>query len=257
MLKEVLLKAAEVAGKTMLEFAGKKMEIDVKSEGKNNFVTAADYACEKAILSIVQQHFPDHNILTEEAGSLWQENEYQWVIDPIDGTTNFFHGIPLCCTSIALQKGGETILGAVFNPFMNELFFAEKGKGASINQTQTLQVSRVERIENACIVTDFPYDPQLSQQAALPHFIKLINQGVPTRRLGSGALDLCWLAAGRFDAFYQYNLAPWDTAAAALIIQEAGGTVTDFSGHPFQIQFKGVVASNGILHEQLLGSLNG
>jgi len=224
-------------------------------EGKNNLVTEADHASEKAIISVIRKHYPDHFILTEESGELVQQSDYKWIVDPIDGTINFAHGIPINCVSIGIEYKGKMIMGMVYNPHMNELFFAEKGKGATLNG-QPIHVSEETDAMKSCLVTGFPYIYLNMENGPLQVFERFIRQGVPVRRLGAAAIDLCWVAAGRFDGFYEHKLEAWDSAAGYLIVEEAGGKVTDFSGSQFSVYQHRIVATNGFIHDQMLSIIN-
>lgn len=255
MFKTTLIEAAKAGASEIQRFFNNEFKISNK-EGINNLVTEADHAAEKAIIDVIKSRFPDHYILSEEAGELIQESEYKWIIDPIDGTVNFAHGIPLNCVSIALEKAGEIILGAVYNPHMNEFFLAEQGKGATLND-KPIRVSKETETSRACLVTGFPYTYLNIPNGPLDIFDKLIRKGVPVRRLGSAAIDLCWVAAGRFDGFYEHKLEAWDSAAGYLIVEEAGGKVTDFNGNKFSPYQHRILATNGKIHEELLAIVNG
>ena len=255
MFKQTLLRAADAGAKEMVRFFNGQFSISNK-EGINNLVTEADHAAEKAIFDVIQSDFPDHGILSEEAGAIVQDTRYKWIIDPIDGTVNFAHGIPLCCVSIALEHEGSVIMGAVYNPFLHELFFAQKGWGASLNDKK-IQVSSQENVGASCLVTGFPYTYLDMPNGPLTIFEKLIRKGIPVRRLGSAAMDLCWVAAGRFDGFYEHKLQAWDSAAGWLIVEEAGGRVTDFNGQPYSPYQPHLLATNGHIHEALLSIING
>jgi myo-inositol-1(or 4)-monophosphatase len=255
MFKQTLLRAADAGAKEMVRFFNGQFSISNK-EGINNLVTEADHAAEKAIFDVIQSDFPDHGILSEEAGAIVQDTRYKWIIDPIDGTVNFAHGIPLCCVSIALEHEGSVIMGAVYNPFLHELFFAQKGWGASLNDKK-IQVSSQENVGASCLVTGFPYTYLDMPNGPLTIFEKLIRKGIPVRRLGSAAMDLCWVAAGRFDGFYEHKLQAWDSAAGWLIVEEAGGRVTDFNGQPYSPYQPHLLATNGHIHEDLLSIING
>lgn len=255
MFKQTLLRAADAGAKEMVRFFNGQFSISNK-EGINNLVTEADHAAEKAIFDVIQSDFPDHGILSEEAGAIVQDTRYTWIIDPIDGTVNFAHGIPLCCVSIALEHEGSVIMGAVYNPFLHELFFAQKGWGASLNDKK-IQVSSQKNVGASCLVTGFPYTYLDMPNGPLTIFEKLIRKGIPVRRLGSAAMDLCWVAAGRFDGFYEHKLQAWDSAAGWLIVEEAGGRVTDFNGQPYSPYQPHLLATNGHIHEDLLSIING
>ena len=249
MLKETVQKAAEAGAAVLKQFFAGEFKISSKSQ-VNDLVTEADYASEKVILEIVKAQFPDHFILSEEKGEINMDSEYKWFIDPIDGTINFANGIPLCCVSVGLEKAGEMIFGAVINPIMNEYFFAEKGGGATLNG-KPIRVSDKDNVGTSCLVTGFPYSYLDMPNGPLQVFEKLIRQGIPVRRLGSAAIDLCWVAAGRFDGFYEHKLQPWDSAAGALIVTEAGGKVTNFQGDKFSPYNPQVLATNGKIHDEL------
>jgi len=254
MLKTTLLNAVKAGAAELSRFFNKSFIVSNK-EGINNLVTEADHASEKAILDVIYKEFPDHHILSEEAGEIIQDSNYKWIIDPIDGTVNFAHSIPLCCVSIALEYKGEIILASVYNPVMNELFFAEKGKGATLND-KPIRVSKKQNVVNACLVTGFPYTYLDMPNGPLQIFEKLIRKGIPVRRLGSAATDLCWVAAGRFDGFYEHKLQAWDSAGGYLIVEEAGGKVTDFNGSKFSPYQPHILATNGDIHEEMLAVIN-
>ena len=255
MIKNTLLKATEAGAKELVRFFNGDFKITNK-EGINNPVTEADHASEKAIIEVIKSNFPDHFILSEEAGEIKMDSNYKWIIDPIDGTINFANGIPICCVSIGLEFEGEIIMGAVFNPLINEFYFAEKGKGATLNDKKII-VSNKTRVLDSCLVTGFPYTYLDTPNGPLQIFEKLIRKGVPVRRLGSAAIDLCWVACGRFDGFYEHKLQAWDSAAGFLMVAEAGGKVTDFSGKKYSVYQPGILATNGKIHDEMLGVLNG
>ncbi|HZH94327.1 MAG TPA: inositol monophosphatase family protein, partial [Flavisolibacter sp.] len=243
MLKNVLLQAVLAGGAEMQRFMDTDY-ITSNKEGINNLVTEADHASEKVIMDLIKTNFPGHHILSEESGEIVQDSNYKWIIDPIDGTVNFANRIPICCVSIGIEQDGKMILGAVYNPFMNELYFAEKGKGATLNEKR-IQVSKKEKVINACMVTGFPYTYLDMPNGPLQVFERFIRQGIPVRRLGSAAIDLCWVAAGRFDGFYEHKLQAWDSAAGYLMVEEAGGKVTDLKGDTYSPYQPGIIASNG------------
>jgi myo-inositol-1(or 4)-monophosphatase len=250
MLKTTLIKAAERAGGILKQYYGSNFQVSNK-EGVNNLVTEADHAAEKAIIDIIRGEYPDHYILSEESGDMPTDSTYKWIIDPLDGTVNFAHGLPICCVSIGLEQEGEMSMGAVYNPFFNEFYFAQKGYGATLNN-QLIHVSDETQVEKACLVTGFPYTYLDEPNGPLEVFSRLIRKGVPVRRLGSAAMDLCWVAAGRFEGFYEHKLNAWDSAAGFLIVKEAGGKVTDFKGVPYSPYQPQIVATNGKIHAELL-----
>ena len=254
MLKTTLLKAIEAGAKQLQHYFNGEFKIANK-EGINNLVTEADHASEKAIIDIIRKEHPEHFILSEESGEIVMDSEYKWIIDPIDGTVNFSNGIPLCCVSIGLEKAGEIILGAVYNPLMNEMFFAQKGFGASLNNKK-INVSTKTEVIKSCLVTGFPYTYLDMPNGPLQVFERFIRKGVPVRRLGSAAIDLCWVAAGRFDGFYEHELQAWDTAAGFLIVEEAGGKVTDYKGDHYSPYQPHLLATNGKIHHEMLEIIN-
>src|SRR5690606_3051599 len=250
MLISILEEAARAGAAEIQRYFQKDFDIHYK-EGVNNPVTEADHAAEKAIIDVIRRNYPDHFILSEEAGEMVQESEYKWIIDPIDGTINFAQGIPINCVSIAVEHKGQVIMGAVFNPHLNEFFLAEKGKGATLNG-KPISVSRQNKTVSACLVTGFPYTYINTENGPLEVFERFIRKGVPVRRLGSAAIDLCWVACGRFDAFYEHKLQAWDSAAGFLIVEEAGGRVTDFEGKKYSPYQHRIVATNGKIHDELV-----
>lgn len=254
MLKKTLIEAVRAGASEVQRFFNNDFKISYK-EGVNNPVTEADHAAEKAIMAVIKNQYPDHYILSEEAGKIIQDSAYKWIIDPIDGTINFSKGIPLNCVSIGIEHNNEMIMGAVFNPHLNELFFAEKGKGAVLNE-KTIAVSDEPSVLKSCLVTGFPYTYLDSPNGPLDVFDRLIRKGVPVRRLGSAAIDLCWVACGRFDGFYEHKLEAWDSSAGYLIVEEAGGKVTDLKGNKFSPYQHGIVATNGKIHEEMLRWIN-
>lgn len=249
MIKSTLLKATKAAGLLIKEYAEKGFSINQK-DGLNNPVTEADLASEDLIISIIRAEFPDHYILTEEAGNLPTDSNYKWIIDPIDGTVNFAHLIPLCCVSIGIEKDGEVIMGAIYNPFIDEFYFAEKGKGAFCND-KPIGVSAQKNVSLSCLVTGFPYTYVEEPNGALEVFARFVRAGVSVRRLGSAAMDLCWVACGRFDGYFEQSLKPWDSAAGFLLVNEAGGKVTNFEGVPYSPYDKKIIATNGTIHDEL------
>jgi myo-inositol-1(or 4)-monophosphatase len=255
MLKNTLIEAVNAGAGEVVRFFNTDFKITNK-EGINNPVTEADHAAEKAIIQVIKSAYPDHYILSEEAGKIVQDSSYKWIIDPIDGTINFAKGIPINCVSIGIEHNGEMLMGAVYNPHMNELFFAEKGKGATLNE-KPVRVSAESDIMKSCLVTGFPYTYLDMPNGPLQVFDRFIRKGVPVRRLGSAAIDLCWVAAGRFDGFYEHKLEAWDSSAGYIIVEEAGGKVTDLKGNKFSPYQHGIIATNGKIHEKLVSVING
>jgi len=255
MFKKVLTEAAQAGAAEIRRFFNNDFKISNK-EGVNNLVTEADHASEKAIFDVIKKNFPDHYILSEETGKIVQDSAYKWIIDPIDGTVNFAHGIPLNCVSIGLEHNNEMIMGIVYNPHLDELFFAEKNKGATLND-KSISVSKETSAMKACLVTGFPYTYINDPNGPLETFGRFIRKGVPVRRLGSAAIDLCWVACGRFDGFYEHKLEAWDSAAGYLIVEEAGGKVTDFDGKKFSVYQHRILATNGKIHDEVMRVING
>ncbi|WP_212000432.1 inositol monophosphatase family protein [Chitinophaga sp. HK235] len=255
MLKSTLLKATEASGKILQQYFNGHFEVSSKST-VNDLVTEADKKSEAVIIEVIRSAYPDHFILSEEVGEIKTDSAIKWIIDPIDGTVNFANGIPICCVSIGVEKEGEMILGAVYNPFMNELFVAEKGKGATLND-KPIHVSTKTNVATSCLVTGFPYKWEESENDPLNVLSNVIKQGIPVRRLGSAAIDLCWVASGRFDGFWEHHLQPWDSAAGYLLVEEAGGKVTDFSGNKYSPYQKQILATNGHIHSELKDLING
>lgn len=255
MLKSTLIRASEAGARVMQQYFQGEFKISNK-EGINNLVTEADHASEKAIIEVIKNDFPDHFILSEEAGEIATDSSYKWIIDPIDGTVNFAHGIPLCCVSVALEHDGEMVMGVVYNPFINEFYFAQKGYGATLNDKK-IRVSEENSVASACLVTGFPYTYLDQPNGPLDVFDRLIRKGVPVRRLGSAAMDLCWVASGRFDGFYEHKLQAWDSAAGFLIVEEAGGRVSDFTGKRYSPYQPHIIATNSKIHDELLKWVNG
>ncbi|MEN9701917.1 MAG: hypothetical protein RIR55_1254 [Bacteroidota bacterium] len=255
MIKNTLFKAIQAGADELTRYFNGTFTINSKAT-INDLVTEADHASERAIFQVIQSAHPDHFILSEETGAIPTNSNIKWIIDPIDGTINFANGIPICCVSIGVEENGEMLMGAVYNPFMNEMFFAEKGKGAFLND-KPIKVSDKDNLLTSCLVTGFPYQYLDAENGPLQIFEKLIRKSIPVRRLGSAALDLCWTAAGRFDGFYEHKLQAWDSAAGYLIVQEAGGTVTDLNGEKYNPYQPGILATNGKIQDQLLALLKG
>lgn len=247
-MKETLLEAIKSAGELIHRRFSETFLVSHKDK-VNDLVTEVDQASELLITEIIRRDFKDHGVIGEEYGTHDIKARYKWIIDPIDGTVNYAHGIPLCCISIGLMDGNEVIMGAVYNPMMNELFFAEKGKGAYLNDKK-ISVSTKSDFDRAFLVTGFPYHFPEGKNP-LNAFHRIVTKGLPVRRLGSAALDLCWVACGRFDGFWEFNLNPWDIAAGYLIVEEAGGRVTDFKDRKYTVWDKETLATNGLIHEAL------
>lgn len=255
MLQNTLIEATQAGAKILQEYFDKSFSVSNK-EGMNNLVTEVDHKSEEAIIDVIRKNFPSHFILSEEAGAIEQDSEYKWIIDPIDGTVNYANGIPICCVSIGVEKAGKMVMGAVYNPFINEFYFAELGEGATLNGKEISVTKRTEVIKS-CLVTGFPYTYLDEENGPLQVFEKFIRKGIPVRRLGSAAIDLCWVAAGRFDGFYEHKLSAWDSAAGFIIVEEAGGKVTNLKGEPYNPYQPGLIATNGLIHNEIVRIVNG
>ena len=238
------------AGTLLMQYFHQGLKIEYK--GDADLVTAADRASEKLIRERITQQFPSHDVLGEEQGLDDQGGDYRWYVDPLDGTTNFAHGYPVFCVSMALEHRavGRRVAGVVYDPTRDELFSAEQGKGARLNG-ETIHVSKAAQLKECLLATGFPsHKRHKNPNIHFYHQITLRTHGV--RRAGSAALDLCNVASGRFDGFWEFNLNPWDTAAGVLIVEEAGGKVTRFDGSPFEIDSSETLGSNGLVHDALL-----
>lgn len=222
----------------------------VEHKGRIDLVTEVDKEAQERIVTAIEKHFPGHGILAEEGYRKDSTEGYTWIIDPLDGTTNFVHRLPVYAVSLALYREGKPLLGVCYNPAAGDMFAAEAGKGASRNGSP-IKVSSTAGIVNALVATGFPYRSQnLAEISA--RFLRVITQAQGVRRLGAAAVDLCYVACGVFDAFWEEGLAPWDMAAGALILTEAGGRITNLDGTPFDLDRGTVVASNTILHDEIL-----
>lgn len=223
---------------------------DVQYKGEINIVTEADRLSEELIVERISRRFPDHGIMTEESPEKINDSESRWIIDPLDGTTNYAHGYPVFAVSIALEVGGAIILGAVYNPMSDEFFAAERGAGSYLNGRR-LKVSSTAALSRSLLATGFPYDIRTDGNNNINYFKSMAFHAQAIRRAGSAALDLACIAAGRFDGFWELKLAPWDTAAGWLIVEEAGGVVTDLAGDPYNIHSPHILATNGLIHAEM------
>ncbi len=233
------------AGKKLQRWNKRRNRISFK--GRVNLVTDADVASEKYITRTIVKQYPDHSILAEEEIPQERKSNFRWIIDPLDGTTNFAHNFPFYCVSIALEYEDEIVSGVVYDPVRDEIFYAYLG-GASYLNGKKISVSKQSKLEKSLLATGFPYDIGSSQENNLKQFGKFARAAQAVRRAGSAALDLCYLACGRFDGFWELKLHPWDTAAGKIIIEEAGGRVTDFSGQKYSIYDKYILATNSKIH---------
>lgn len=250
---QLAVRAARQAGKILNEHYGQLTHISKK--GKIDLVTAADIASEKTILSIIRQAHPEHTIISEESGTETGDTRQQWIIDPLDGTTNYVHNLPVFAVSIAHATNLKIDAGVVYNPISGDMFYAQLGGGATLNG-KSIHVSNTREIENSLLVTGFPYNLHERCKDLIRRFKDCLTASQGIRRLGSAALDLCYVACGRFDGFWEEGLNPWDTAAGGLIVKEAGGLITDFDGQAYQICRPEILATNGKIHAQMLDLLN-
>jgi myo-inositol-1(or 4)-monophosphatase len=243
---------AREAGSLLMEYFRQHVKIEYK--GDVDLVTVADRKSEALILERIRRQFPDHDVMGEEGARIETGSDYKWYVDPLDGTTNFAHGFPVFCVSLAVERRGQRIAGVIYDPTRDEMFSAELGSGARLDEKangEAIRVSATANLGECLVATGFPsHKRHKSPNIYFYHQITLRTHGV--RRAGSAALDLCNVASGRFDGFWEFNLNPWDTAAGVLIVEEAGGKVTDFSGGAFQIASRETLASNGLVHGALL-----
>lgn len=253
-LTNTALEAAHLAGRYLQESFGTLHTISTK-EGKQNLVTECDLKSEKIILSFIRKKFPTHGFLAEEQGKENLSAEILWVIDPLDGTVNFSKDVPHFAISIAACQGTDILLGVILNPLTQELFVAEKGKGAFCNN-KPLKVSQVNSLDHALLASGFPYNVDENPMQCIEVFNYFLRQGSPIRRFGAASLDLAYVAAGRFDAYFETGLSPWDVAAGILLIKEAGGSISTWNGkeHPL-LERSDILASNTLLHPIMIDSL--
>ncbi len=249
----VAREAALTAGGLLRENVGRTREISYK--GEINLVTEMDRRSERTIVDILQAAFPGHSVLAEEETMIEGVSSYRWVIDPLDGTTNYAHGYPNFAVSIALERSDEVIAGVVYDPLRDDLYTAEKGAGAALNG-RPIRVSAADTLIRSLLATGFPYDRATSEKNNLNYFRALLMASQEVRRSGSASLDLCSVAAGKLDGYWELKLHPWDVAAGSLIVREAGGMVSDFSGTRFSIHDKEILASNGRIHGQMISVIN-
>ncbi len=255
-IKNIAIEAALVGGEILKNGFGSVYKISSK-EGKNNLVTEYDFKSQDAIIKKIKNTFPTHIFLAEEESdienckNLAQTDEVRWIIDPLDGTVNFAHSLPIFSVSIAAELHNEIICGVVYQPMLNELFVAERSKGATLNNNP-IYVNKNNNLDSAFCVTGFPYSITENRKKMLNVFSKLIERGSPVRRLGSAALDLAYVAAGRFDFFWEDDLKPWDVAAGTLLVEEAGGRISQYNGEKYTVFDNTILATNDILHNSCL-----
>ncbi len=252
-IRETAEKAALKAGRYILSRRDTVKEISMK-KGITDLVTDVDKKSESMIIKMIKNDFPGHSILAEESGEDRGSGDYLWVVDPLDGTTNFAHSLPIFCVSIGLMYKKEVVVGVVYDPNMDELFSAEKGKGAFLNGKK-ISVSENKTINTSLISTGFAYD-LTKKEDNLQKFRLILRKAQAVRRPGSAAIDLCYVACGRFDAFWEAHLSPWDTAAGQLLVKEAGGRISKFGNESYNIFDKELLASNGLVHEEIVRVFN-
>jgi myo-inositol-1(or 4)-monophosphatase len=243
---------AREAGAIITRFAERRIGFELK--GEHDLVTEADRASERLIVERLRTHFPSHSIVAEEGGGHTASSGYQWYVDPLDGTTNFAHGFPVYNVTLGLEKDGEIIAGVIFDPTRDEMFAAERGGGAFLNN-RTIQVSKCQVLTDSLFATGFPSRRRhLNVNIHFYYQLAMVTHGV--RRAGAAALDLAYVACGRLDGFWEFNLNPWDVAAGSLIVEEAGGRLSDMRGRPFQLSSPHVIADNGALHDEVITLFN-
>jgi myo-inositol-1(or 4)-monophosphatase len=248
-IREVAVRAVKEAGAILRE--GLEQVRTIEFKGEKNLVTDVDRRSEDAIAALVRRECPGHSLISEEGTRIQGDSGYRWFVDPLDGTTNYAHGYPCFSVSIGVEKDGELVFGVVYDPTLGELFTAERNEGAYLNGRR-LHVSSVSDLSRALLATGFPPDVATATENNLDHFSNFIKLAQAVRRPGSAALDLSYVAAGRFDGFWELRLNPWDVAAGALLVTEAGGRVTDLRGQPLRLSTPRIVASNGLIHDQML-----
>jgi myo-inositol-1(or 4)-monophosphatase len=247
-MKALIIQAAREAGKLLMEKFESGIRIEYK--GKYDLVTEADRQSEALIVDLIRKHYPDHDILAEEGDYGPRSSDYCWIIDPLDGTTNYAHGFPWFAVSIALEVRGQLELGVVYNPYVGELYEAERGKGAFLNDRR-LHVSTTDTLERSLLATGFAYDHKKCKANNYEYFIHFQRAAQACRRPGAASLDLACIAAGRFDGFWEMKLKPWDLAAGVLLVEEAGGMVSDYDGQPMSIYGLECLASNRLIHTRM------
>ncbi|NGX56102.1 MAG: Inositol-1-monophosphatase [Candidatus Anoxychlamydiales bacterium] len=252
----VAIDAAIIAGDLLKKGFFTKYKID-KKQGKHNLVTEYDFLSEKTIISYIKKIFPTHSFLSEECGRINNSNEVIWIIDPLDGTVNFAHKVPIFSVSIAAIEKNQTVSGVIYQPLSNELFVAEKNTGSFLNYKK-IEVTQTKMLDDALLATGFPYNFDENPNHCLDRFSNILKKGLPIRRLGCASIDLAYVASGIFDAFWETGLGAWDVAAGNLLIEEAGGIISDFENKKFQIKDtnNALLASNKILHNDILKVLN-
>ncbi|MEJ2229551.1 MAG: inositol monophosphatase family protein [Nitrospirales bacterium] len=250
-LTQIAIKAAQQGGAILLDYAKKGFQVHHKDQAIN-LVTEADLRSEETVIQTIRQAFPEHQILSEEQGLQdIPTHPIKWIIDPLDGTTNFAHGFPMYNVSIGVEYEGACVLGIVYDPTRDELFLAQTGKGATLNGTP-IYVSATPKLNEALLVTGFAYNVHTVKNNNLKEFCAFTLRARGIRRTGTAAIDLCYIACGRFDGFWELHLNPWDTAAGKVILEEAGGNITNYAGEPYSIYGSTLIATNGLIHQEMI-----
>ena len=257
-LMNVMVGAARKAGRSLTRDFGEVEQLQVSIKGPANFVSAADLKAEEILYKELSKARPDYGFLMEEGGTVsGSDTTHRWIIDPLDGTTNFLHGIPLFCTSIGLEREGQLVAGVIYNPIADEIFSAERGKGAYLNDRRRLRVAARKTIADAVVTTGIPHRGRPGHGPFLAEMKTVMQEVAGVRRTGSAALDLAWTAAGRFDAFWERGIQPWDLAAGIVIMREAGGICTDLSGGDGMLEKGEILAANPAIHKGMMPLLAG
>lgn len=242
------------AGEIIKEGFSREVKIELKTD-EGNLVTEIDRKSEEVILNFIKKEYPSHSIIAEESGAKQGNSEYRWIVDPLDGTTNFAHKLPIFGVSIGVQKNNETIIGIIYDVMRDVIYLAEKGAGAYENNKQ-IYVSKNNKLLKSVLVTGFPYDIKENSKKAIKLFGSFLTKTRAVRRLGSAALDFCYVASGTFDGFWETNLAPWDVCAGILIVEEAGGKVSNFKNEKLDIFSNQYLATNGLVHDRMIRIIN-
>ncbi len=249
-----VINIAKEAGEIIRNGFGENLKVELKT-GDNNIVTNIDKAAEKTILNFVKLEYPNHSIIAEESGTERKSSEYTWVVDPLDGTTNFAHGLPIFAVSIGVQKNGETITGVVYDVMNDKVYAAEKGSGTYVNGYKS-SVTKNNSLPESLVVTGFPYDIKKDLDETVRVFTQFLLKARGVRRLGSAAISLCYVASGIFDAFWESGLNPWDVCAGMLLVKEAGGINSNFTGDSINIFANQILSTNGNIHNEMLKVFN-
>lgn len=250
MFLETAKEAARLGGKILMQSLKSQERMQIDRKQRFDFVTQVDHRSEAAILNLIKERHPDHSILAEESGGQKETKDYLWLIDPLDGTKNYIHGFPIFAVSVGLMHEEELLAGAVLDPVRNELFYAEKGKGAFLNESP-IHVSKTNDFSQCLLATGFPFRAKHLTDPYFEAFTALFHKVSDFRRAGAAALDLAYLACGRLDGFWEITLNPWDVAAGIILIEEAGGQVSDLWGGDTHLETGNIVASNGVIHDEI------